>query len=118
MSGHASASRDAVEFNSARMVSNHPDTLSSQGGVFKGCSLNTTFKYNLILNIPMVAVETKKIGGSLMVRIPKEIVDREHITAGEIIELHINKLRPDLFGAFPQLKSWNKEEDRAHSKYE
>jgi hypothetical protein len=61
---------------------------------------------------------TKKIGGSLMVRIPKEIVDAEHILPGEEVKLTVQKIRKDWFGAFPGLKPWNKEEDRARSKYE
>ncbi len=60
----------------------------------------------------------KKIGGSLMVRIPKEIVELEHIQPGEAVKLRIEKVRKDWFGAFPGLKPYSKEEDRAHSKYE
>lgn len=60
----------------------------------------------------------KKIGGSLMVRIPKDIVEHEHIQPGEAVKITIQKVRKDWFGAFPGLKPYNKEEDRAHSKYE
>ncbi|HLC85252.1 MAG TPA: AbrB/MazE/SpoVT family DNA-binding domain-containing protein [Candidatus Nanoarchaeia archaeon] len=59
----------------------------------------------------------KKIGGSLMVRIPKDLVQMEHIQAGESLELDIRKLRKDYFGAFPGLKPFTKE-DRMRSKYE
>lgn len=60
----------------------------------------------------------KKIGGSLMVRIPKDIVDTEQILPGENVVIDIRKVRKDWFGAFPWLKPFNKETDRAHSKYE
>ena len=59
----------------------------------------------------------KQIGGSLMVRIPKEIVEIERISPGEAVHIDIKKLRKDWFGMFPQLKPFTKE-DRFHSKYE
>ncbi|MBS3176833.1 AbrB/MazE/SpoVT family DNA-binding domain-containing protein [Candidatus Woesearchaeota archaeon] len=59
----------------------------------------------------------KKIGGSLMLRIPKDIVELEHIQPGEAIQMEIKKLRKDWFGAFPTLKTFTKE-DRLHSRYE
>jgi len=65
-----------------------------------------------------VLQKTKKIGGSIMVRIPKEVVELEHIEEGEFIQIDIQKPRKDWFGAFPQLKPWNKETDRMRSKYE
>jgi len=61
--------------------------------------------------------KTKRIGGSLMVRIPKDIVDNEHIQQGDVIQLDIKKLRKDWFGAFPGIAPFKKE-DRMHSKYE
>ena len=61
---------------------------------------------------------TKRIGGSLMVRIPKDIVELEHIHAGESIELGIKKMRKDWFGVTPGLKPFRREEDRMQSKYE
>jgi len=60
----------------------------------------------------------KRIGGSLMVRIPKDIVDNESIHEGEAVQLQIKKLRKNWFGCTPGLKPWNKETDRMHSKYE
>ena len=54
----------------------------------------------------------KKIGGSLMIRIPKEIVELEHIQPGEAVKIDIKKVRKDWFGAFPGLKPFNKETDR------
>lgn len=54
----------------------------------------------------------KKIGGSLMVRIPKDIVQMENIHPGEAVRVEVQKVRKDWFGAFPGLKPFNKEEDR------
>ncbi len=60
----------------------------------------------------------KRIGGSLMIRIPKDIVEHESIHAGEAVQLEIKKVRKDWFGSVPDLKPWNKEVDSARSKYE
>ena len=60
----------------------------------------------------------KKIGGSLMVRIPKDIVEHEHIQPGEAVKITIQKVRKDWFGAFKTLKPWNKQEDRFGFRYE
>lgn len=60
----------------------------------------------------------KRVGGSIMVRIPKEIVEVENIHEDELVKVKIEKVRKDWFGAFPDLKPYNKEEDRARSKYE
>lgn len=60
----------------------------------------------------------KKIGGSLMIRIPKDIVQMENIHPGEAVRVEVQKVRKDWFGAFKGLKPYNKEIDRAHSKYE
>ena len=61
---------------------------------------------------------TKKIGGSLMVRIPKDLADHEGIHEGDSVQLEIKKIRKDWFGAFKGLAPYNKETDRAHSKYD
>jgi hypothetical protein len=60
----------------------------------------------------------KKIGGSLMVRIPKDIVAMENIQPGEAVRVDFEKLRKDWFGAFPGLKPFKKEEDRFRFRHE
>ncbi|MFA6888105.1 MAG: AbrB/MazE/SpoVT family DNA-binding domain-containing protein [Candidatus Woesearchaeota archaeon] len=62
----------------------------------------------------------RKVGGSLMVTIPKEVADLEGIHAGEMIKININKIKHDLCGAFPTLTSMKKEEkiDIKWSKFE
>ncbi len=60
----------------------------------------------------------KKVGGSLMVRIPKDIVEIENIEEGQVLQVEINKIKKDWFGAFRELKPFNKKVDRMHSKYE
>ena len=53
---------------------------------------------------------TKRVGGSLMIRIPKEILDIEGIREGEVVKVKIEKVRKDWFGAFPGLKPFQKED--------
>ena len=45
----------------------------------------------------------KKVGGSIMVRLPKEIVQQEDIHEGEMVEVDVRKPRKDWFGATPRL---------------
>jgi len=60
----------------------------------------------------------KRVGGSLMVRIPKEIVELENIREAEAVQVDIQKARRSFFGISRGLKPYNKKEDRARSKYE
>jgi hypothetical protein len=60
----------------------------------------------------------KKIGGSLMVRIPKDIVEHEHIQPGEAVKMRIEKVRKDWFGAFRTGRPYIKEEERFKFRHE
>ena len=42
--------------------------------------------------------KTRKVGGSLVVTLPKELVETKQIKEGEIIEISVKKLRKDGFG--------------------
>ena len=41
---------------------------------------------------------TRAVGGSLVVTIPKEVVDEEGILPGELLELEVGKARKSFFG--------------------
>lgn len=60
----------------------------------------------------------RKVGGSIMVRIPKEIVEIEGIKEGETLQVDIKKLKKDFFGITPGLLPFNKATDRMRFKYE
>ena len=64
-----------------------------------------------------ITCTTKRIGGSIMVRIPKDVVEQEGIGENESIDLSVRKSRRDFFGAMPGLKPWTKA-DKLRSKYE
>ncbi len=42
--------------------------------------------------------KTRKVGGSLVVTLPKELVESEKIKEGEVVEIRVKKLRKDGFG--------------------
>lgn len=64
-----------------------------------------------------VVQRVQKIGGSLMVRIPKDIAHYVGIKEGDTIMFDPKKESKDLFGAFPELGPWEKEDPSVHSKY-
>jgi len=58
----------------------------------------------------MKAITTaKKIGGSIMVTIPKEIVKEENIQEGELISIEVGKVRKSFFGALKGMAPYKKE---------
>ena len=42
--------------------------------------------------------KTRKVGGSLVVTLPKELVENKKIKEGEIIQISVKKLRKEGFG--------------------
>lgn len=56
-------------------------------------------------------VKARRLGGSIVVRIPKEIVEQEGIAAGETVGISIKKVKKSWFGAFKGLKPFKKEDE-------
>ena len=56
--------------------------------------------------------KTRKIGGSLVVTIPVEIVRDEALNEGELVEVEVKKRKKDFFGALKGIGKFT-EEDRA-----
>jgi antitoxin component of MazEF toxin-antitoxin module len=56
-------------------------------------------------------VRVRRVGGSIVARIPKELVDELGIDEGELVELEVRKVRRDWFGAFKGLKGFSREEE-------
>ncbi len=54
-------------------------------------------------------VKTKKIGGSIMVRIPKEIVEIASIGPNEFVKIKVEKVRKSGFGIAPGLGPYKHE---------
>jgi hypothetical protein len=57
--------------------------------------------------------KTRKIGGSLVVTIPVEIIKDQNIEEGETIEIKVKKRKKDYFGALKGIGHYNRKEDRA-----
>jgi len=53
---------------------------------------------------------TRKIGGSLVVTIPSNIVREEQISENELVEIEVKKQRKDYFGALRGLGKFTKED--------
>jgi len=53
----------------------------------------------------------KKVGGSIMVRLPKEVVQHEDIHEGELVELDVKKARRKWFGATPGIGPFTHEDE-------
>ena len=57
----------------------------------------------------------RQVGGSLMVRIPKEIVKEENIRKGEVIEIEVGRMRKSYFGVAKGIGLFTKEDEmKAH----
>jgi Antidote-toxin recognition MazE, bacterial antitoxin len=63
-------------------------------------NLNITYVllYVIVVYLTECLAKTRKVGGSLVVTLPKELVEANKIKEGEIIEISIKKLRKDGFG--------------------
>jgi len=59
----------------------------------------------------MSVVKTRKVGGSLVVTLPKKLVESKKIKEGEILEITIKKARKDGFGAFKGMKPFTAEDE-------
>lgn len=60
-------------------------------------------------------VKTRRIGGSLVVTLPKELTESKGIKEGEIIEITVNKLRVDGFGVLRGIGPFTAEDElKAH----
>jgi bifunctional DNA-binding transcriptional regulator/antitoxin component of YhaV-PrlF toxin-antitoxin module len=63
----------------------------------------------------MSLAKTRKVGGSLVVTLPKELVESKKIKEGEIVEITVKKIKKDGFGVLKSLTSFTvKDELTAH----
>jgi len=54
---------------------------------------------------------TRRIGGSLVVTIPKEIVKEESLRENELVGVKVKKVKRDFFGAFKGMGPFTKEDE-------
>jgi bifunctional DNA-binding transcriptional regulator/antitoxin component of YhaV-PrlF toxin-antitoxin module len=55
--------------------------------------------------------KTRKVGGSLVVTLPKELVEGQKIKEGEVVEITITKFRKDGFGVLKGIKPFTVEDE-------
>jgi len=53
-----------------------------------------------------VVATVRKVGGSLMLTIPKEAAESEGIREGTVVVARVRKKRRSSFGAFPGIGPW------------
>ena len=75
----------------------------------------TLITLNFRLVILMSLVKTRRVGGSLVVTLPKEVVESRKIRDGEILEITVKKVRKDGFGVLKGMAPFTvKDELRVH----
>jgi len=57
-----------------------------------------------------VLQRAKRVGGSIMVRIPKDAALLERINNGDLLKLTITKARRDVFGTLPAVGRFTRED--------
>ena len=59
----------------------------------------------------MSLVKVRKVGGSLVVTVPKEIVESEGIREGEIVSVDIRKAKKSWFGVASGIGSFTEQDE-------
>ena len=59
----------------------------------------------------MGLAKTRKVGGSLVVTLPKELVESKQIKEGEIVEITLKKVRKDGFGVIKGLTPFSAKDE-------
>ena len=57
-----------------------------------------------------VLTKLRRVGGSVMARIPKEVLERESLHPGETVKIEVKKAKIDGFGIFKGMKSFTQKE--------
>lgn len=58
-----------------------------------------------------VLTKLRKVGGSVMARIPKEVLEQESLHPGETVKLEVKKIKISGFGIFKGMRSFTKEDE-------
>ncbi|MEM2911276.1 MAG: AbrB/MazE/SpoVT family DNA-binding domain-containing protein [Candidatus Bathyarchaeia archaeon] len=59
----------------------------------------------------MSTVKTRKVGGSIVVTLPKKLVESKKIREGELLEITVKKIKIDGFGALKGMKPFTAEDE-------
>lgn len=58
-----------------------------------------------------VLTKLRKVGGSVMARIPKEVLEQESLHPGETVKLEVKKMKKSAFGSLKGMRSFTKEDE-------
>jgi len=58
-----------------------------------------------------VLTKLRKVGGSVMARIPKEVLEHESLRPGETIKLEVKKAKKSAFGSLKGMRSFTREDE-------
>lgn len=61
--------------------------------------------------ILMSTVKTRKVGGSIVITLPKKLVESKKIKEGELLEITVKKVKIDGFGALKGMKPFTAEDE-------
>ena len=82
------------------------------------CGFLGTVKYHscvIICNdgniMPKSLTKTRKVGGSLVVTLPKKLVESQKIKEGEVVEVTVKKLRKAGFGSLKGIGPFTAEDE-------
>ncbi len=63
--------------------------------------------------MPKSLAKTRKVGGSLVVTLPKALVESQKIREGEVLEIAVRKCRKEGFGALKGIEPFTVEDELA-----
>lgn len=63
------------------------------------------------IDLAKAIVRSRKVGGSIVVSIPKKVAEHEGIQEGELIEIEVRKAKKDWFGAFKGIGPFTREDE-------
>lgn len=65
----------------------------------------------MVIILVKCLTKTRKVGGSIVVTLPKEIVETQNIKENQYVEITIKKCRIDGFGIFKGMGSFTVEDE-------
>jgi hypothetical protein len=63
------------------------------------------------MNVAKAYVKSRKVGGSIVISIPKKVAEHEGIREGELLEIEVRKAKKDWFGAFKGIGPFTREDE-------
>ena len=58
-----------------------------------------------------VLIKLRKVGGSVMARIPKEVLEQESLHPGETVKLEVKKMKKSAFGSLKGMRSFTADDE-------